>query len=60
MGRMEVSAEGVPVPLVLGVLEKGMGVDRIEGSLEAAAEGEGLVGGPRSRPARRSSASSAR
>lgn len=62
MGRMEVSAEeeeGLGAAAVpLGVPEKGMGVERIEGSVETDVEGR-LVG-PRFSPASRSSVSSIR
>lgn len=58
MGRMEVSAEEpeVGAPLVLEAAAKGMGVERIEGSFDDGREVR--FAGLRSRPAKRSSASS--
>lgn len=62
MGRMEVSAEEFGWGTPLGVPENGMGVERTEGSVEPDVEGarEARLVGPRSRPARRSLASSSR
>ena len=58
MGRMEVSAEEpeVGAPLALVGAAKGMGVERTEGSFDEGREVR--FAGLRSRPARRSSASS--